>query len=103
MQEMFYSFNQEPVDAQWDAFTRLSLQRANVFLYKVFTKTPSFHSPWRFGCYHKIANDGTRIACCIVSRDTNFKYEAVAELEEPVEEFISDTLFTKLLLICQPD
>lgn len=26
----------------------------------------------------------------------------VLELSEPIEEFISDTLFTKLLLICQP-
>lgn len=97
---MFWGVDRQPEDVQWKIFTRLTLQRANAFLYRNFVARGGGlpHILWRFN----IHCDAQHIAHCYVRKNEVSMQMTVLELSEPIEEFISDTLFTKLLLICQP-
>lgn len=100
---MFWGISRRPEDAQWDIFTKLTLQRANVFLYKKFTaRHIGPHLPWRFNL-HWGYRGGQRLVYCDIRlhKPDSLTVENFLELSEPVEEFISDTFYTKLLLICQ--
>lgn len=103
-EEMFWGISRQPEDAQWDMFTKLTLQRANTFLYKTFVarRGGSPHTPWRFGL-HWGYRGAQRLAYCNIqyNRPNSIMMDPFLELSEPVEEFISETLYTKLLLVCQ--